>query len=136
MAVDVSNSGGMAQLQALIFDVDGTLAETERDGHRVAFNQAFAEAGLNWQWSVGLYGSLLQVAGGKERIRYFIRRYLPQFQPQEELEALVARLHRAKNKHFKAILQSGAIPLRPGVQRLIAEARAQGCALRSQPPVP
>ena len=56
-------------LEALIFDVDGTLADTERDGHRVAFNQAFAEAGLDWHWGVGLYGELLAVTGGKERMR-------------------------------------------------------------------
>ena len=58
----------MSDLQALIFDVDGTLADTEANGHRVAFNKAFAEAGLNWHWSVELYGDLLAVTGGKERI--------------------------------------------------------------------
>jgi len=129
MAIGVSSFGGMAQLQALIFDVDGTLAETERDGHRVAFNRAFAEVGLDWNWSVGLYGSLLRVSGGKERIRYFMQRYLPRFQPQEELETFIRRLHQTKNKHFKAILQRGMIPLRPGVKRLIAEAQAQGVRL-------
>jgi phosphoglycolate phosphatase-like HAD superfamily hydrolase len=58
----------MSELRALIFDVDGTLADTERDGHRVAFNRAFAEVGLDWEWSVSLYGELLAIAGGKERI--------------------------------------------------------------------
>ena len=62
----------MADLEALLFDVDGTLADTERDGHRVAFNRAFAEAGLDWDWTPELYGRLLDVTGGKERIRHFL----------------------------------------------------------------
>jgi phosphoglycolate phosphatase-like HAD superfamily hydrolase len=62
------------ELQALIFDVDGTLADTERDGHRPAFNAAFAEAGLSWRWNEDLYGELLAVTGGKERIRHFAER--------------------------------------------------------------
>jgi len=66
----------MSKLEALIFDVDGTLADTERDGHRVAFNQAFAEAGLDWDWTVELYGELLQVTGGKERIRLYVEKFL------------------------------------------------------------
>lgn len=61
----------MTQLRALIFDVDGTMADTERDGHRVAFNRAFAEAGKDWDWSGELYGELLEVTGGKERIRFY-----------------------------------------------------------------
>ncbi len=65
----------MSKLEALIFDVDGTLADTERDGHRVAFNQAFTEAGLEWDWDVELYGELLQVTGGKERIRLYIDKF-------------------------------------------------------------
>ena len=69
------------QLQGLIFDVDGTLANTERDGHRVAFNQAFAEAGLDWHWSVEFYGKLLAIAGGKERINFYLDKYLPNFSP-------------------------------------------------------
>ena len=62
-------------LKALIFDVDGTLADTERDGHRLAFNRAFAEAGLDWEWDVGLYGELLAVTGGKERMHHYVERY-------------------------------------------------------------
>ncbi len=63
------------KLEALIFDVDGTLADTEKDGHRVAFNKAFADAGLDWEWSVELYGELLAVTGGKERIRFYLERF-------------------------------------------------------------
>jgi phosphoglycolate phosphatase-like HAD superfamily hydrolase len=69
------------ELQALIFDVDGTLADTERDGHRVAFNAAFAEAGLDWHWSVELYGQLLAITGGKERIRHFVATCQPPLPP-------------------------------------------------------
>ena len=71
----------MNKLQALIFDVDGTLADTEKDGHRVAFNRTFAEAGLDWNWSVSLYGEILEVAGGKERIHFYLQKYRPDFQP-------------------------------------------------------
>jgi phosphoglycolate phosphatase-like HAD superfamily hydrolase len=66
-------------LQALLFDVDGTLADTERDGHRPAFNQAFKEAGLDWHWDVELYGKLLAVTGGKERMKHYIDHYRPDY---------------------------------------------------------
>ena len=69
----------MAELKALIFDVDGTLAETERDGHRPAFNQAFADTGLGWDWTPELYGKLLKVSGGKERIRAYVKDDLGEF---------------------------------------------------------
>lgn len=119
----------MKTLEALIFDVDGTLAETERDGHRVAFNQAFQEFGLPWRWPVGLYGQLLRVAGGKERIRYYVDRYQPKFVPEGDFDALVTALHQAKARHFQALIQSDVIPLRPGVRRLLADARRQGVRL-------
>jgi beta-phosphoglucomutase-like phosphatase (HAD superfamily) len=115
--------------EALIFDVDGTLAETERDGHRVAFNLAFQEFGLSWHWPVGLYGQLLRVAGGKERIRYFIQRYPSGLDPSEDVTDLVAALHEAKTRHFQGLLAQQVIPLRPGVRRLLQEARRQGVRL-------
>ena len=68
----------MYRFDALILDVDGTLADTERDGHRPAFNAAFAEAGLDWHWSTDLYGQRLAVTGGKERIRFFIENTFPE----------------------------------------------------------
>jgi beta-phosphoglucomutase-like phosphatase (HAD superfamily) len=118
-------------LQALIFDVDGTLADTERDGHRVAFNRAFEEVGLDWEWSVELYADLLSVTGGKERIRYYLQRYRPDFQLQADadLAAFIADLHGRKTRHYLALLESGGIPLRPGVARLLDEARAAGMRL-------
>lgn len=119
----------MSKLEALIFDVDGTLADTERDGHRVAFNEAFKEAGLDWDWDVELYGELLQVTGGKERIRLYVEKFLKDFQLDEDITEFSARLHKRKTHFYLELLQSGAIPLRPGVERLINEAREAGLRL-------
>lgn len=116
-------------LQAILFDVDGTLADTERDGHRVAFNLAFRDAGLDWHWDVATYGELLTVTGGKERIRYFIDNYAPRVPEIEDLTGWIAGLHKAKTAHYLELLRQGEIPLRPGVERLIAEARAAGMRL-------
>ncbi len=119
----------MAKLDALLFDVDGTLADTERDGHRVAFNRAFAGAGLDWDWSEELYGKLLAVTGGKERIRYYLDNFNSAFEGPADLDAFIAGLHKAKTAHYTQMLSEGRIPLRPGVRRLIGEARAAGLKL-------
>ncbi|MCK4743365.1 MAG: HAD family hydrolase [Sulfuriflexus sp.] len=117
-------------LKALIFDVDGTLADTERDGHRVAFNLAFAEAGLDWEWSEELYGKLLAVTGGKERIRYYLDNFRTDVTlPGDDEAAYIANLHKTKTKHYTKLLETGAIPLRTGVRRLLDEARAAGLRL-------
>lgn len=110
------------RLAALLFDVDGTLADTERDGHRVAFNQAFRQAGLDWDWSVPLYGELLSVTGGKERIRHFLDSYRPDFQRPMNFAGFVTDLHKAKTVIYTRMLEEGGIPLRPGVHRLLQEA--------------
>lgn len=119
----------MHRLHALIFDVDGTLADTERDGHRVAFNQAFAAAGLPWHWDVPRYGELLAVTGGKERIRQFLAETHPAWLQEADIGARIRALHAAKTQHYLALLATGAIPLRPGVRRLLEEARGDGLRL-------
>ena len=119
----------MSNLELLIFDVDGTLADTERDGHRVAFNRAFKDAGLDWVWSEALYGQLLKVTGGKERIKYYLQSFNTAFQAPEDLDSFVADLHKRKTAHYVALMEEGAIPLRPGVERLINEARSVGMRL-------
>lgn len=116
-------------LQALIFDVDGTLADTERDGHRPAFNAAFAAAGLPWHWDEALYGELLAVTGGKERMRYYARRHDPAFLARADAEGQIRALHQDKTRRYLALLEAGRIPLRPGVAALIDEARAAGLRL-------
>ncbi|MEA5462680.1 HAD family hydrolase [Leptothoe sp. PORK10 BA2] len=122
----------MAELKALIFDVDGTLAETERDGHRPAFNQAFADTGMDWDWTPELYGQLLEVSGGKERILAYVQDYLSDFQLPggfEHLDALIKHLHVTKTNYYKQYAAAGQIPLRPGVERLLNEARREGVRL-------
>ncbi len=118
----------MSKLEALIFDVDGTLSETE-EGHRVAFNRAFSDAGLDWDWTVELYGDLLSVTGGKERLVYYLQRYRPDFQPPRPVAEFAAELHAAKTRHYLQIIAQRAIPLRPGVERLLTEAREAGLRL-------
>ncbi|MDR2348696.1 MAG: hypothetical protein LBD90_08845, partial [Bifidobacteriaceae bacterium] len=122
--------GGPDVVRALIFDCDGTLADTERDGHRVAFNQMFQEIGLPLHWSVEEYGRLLSVAGGKERIASVIG---PDLARQLGLPADPAALrqaiipwHRRKTEIYVELLESGALPARPGVRRLMRAALADG----------
>lgn len=115
-------------MKALVFDCDGVLADTERDGHRVAFNRAFQRLGLNVQWSVEEYGRLLSVAGGKERLaQYFERQGWPE--QARDRQAFIQEVHRLKTDLYMRIIEQGELPLRPGVIRLIDEAFAEGLAL-------
>ncbi len=116
-------------LKAVIFDVDGTLAETERDGHLVAFNAAFKALGLGWQWDEGLYAELLKVTGGKERLAHFITNYFPPMPTGFSPEELISAIHASKTAHYLKLVADGGMKLRPGVLRLIKECRAAGIAL-------
>ncbi|MBU0690053.1 MAG: HAD-IA family hydrolase [Gammaproteobacteria bacterium] len=115
-------------IKAIIFDVDGTLADTE-DGHRQSFNKAFAENGLDWNWDVPLYDKLLKVTGGKERIKYFVSDFLQGYTKPDNFDDFVKHLHAVKTGHYTAMLREGAIPLRPGIKQLIHDARAAGITL-------
>ncbi len=125
----MNNSLDNIQLKSFLFDVDGTLSDTERDGHRVAFNQAFDEYGMDWHWDINTYGKLLAVTGGKERMKFYAEKFLDQDKLPDNLETLIPELHQAKTRHYTELLSTGAIPLRPGVERLINEARQRGFRL-------
>jgi beta-phosphoglucomutase-like phosphatase (HAD superfamily) len=119
------NTKNHHNLRAVLFDVDGTLADTERDGHRPSFNAAFKEFGLNWHWDVELYGRLLIITGGKERIHYFIDKYHPELPAASDINRLITDLHQAKTRHYVSLLKKGGIPLRPGIARLIQQLREE-----------
>jgi HAD superfamily hydrolase (TIGR01509 family) len=120
----------MAQVKALIFDQDGVIIDTERDGHRVAFNAAFREFGYDVEWGVETYHELLQVAGGKERMRHYLHTegFGKEVKPEEEDE-LIKALHKRKTAMFIDLIESGALPLRPGVHRVMKEAKKLGLKL-------
>lgn len=117
-------------LRALIFDVDGTLADTE-SAHRAAFNHAFDELGLGWHWDEALYTELLEISGGKERIRHYWKQVNPDMKALSghAVQDTIARIHELKTAHYEAAVNSGAVVLRPGVLALIDEALAQGLQL-------
>jgi len=118
----------MNKLTTLLFDVDGTLAETE-EIHRQSFNRSFAQAGLDWHWSQSMYGELLAVTGGKERIRHYLANHLPAFSVPGDLDEYIADLHAAKTIIYTDTVAAGNVPIRPGVKRLIDEARQSGLRL-------
>lgn len=115
-------------IKAIIFDVDGTLADTE-DAHRIAFNKAFAENNLDWNWDVELYDKLLKVTGGKERIKYYVSDFLTGYDKPGNFEEFVKHLHRVKTAHYVEMLSNGQIPLRPGIRQLIEQAHGAGIKL-------
>jgi HAD superfamily hydrolase (TIGR01509 family) len=113
-------------LEALIFDVDGTLAETE-EAHRQSFNEAFAAYGLDWSWDKELYRELLQVTGGKERLQHYIDAWKPG--ASEVVRARFAEIYEETSARYAALVEAGAAPARPGVRRLITEAHERGVRL-------
>lgn len=117
------------KLEALIFDVDGTLADTEL-AHLAAFNQVFAQEGIGWQWDVPLYTQLLEVSGGKERMLHYWRQVRPDVTDLGNgVQATVARLHELKTAAYEQAVRDGAVQLRPGVLKLIEAAHAEGLRL-------
>ncbi len=115
-------------MRALIFDCDGVLADTERDGHRVAFNRAFAQKGLDIEWGVDRYGELLKVSGGKERMRHFFEQCGWPVGAMDR-DAYIKELHALKTAIYMEIVETGQLPARPGVCRLVDEATADGMTL-------
>ncbi|MBL8388196.1 MAG: HAD-IA family hydrolase [Hydrogenophaga sp.] len=117
-------------LQALIFDVDGTLADTE-GLHLEAFNHAFRQEGLDWHWSVDDYLRLLEISGGRERLAHHWRIANPDHKEVDggAVQDLIARLHEAKTAYYEQAVLQGAVSLRPGVLALMSEARRQGLQL-------
>lgn len=121
-----------AKLEAILFDCDGVLADTERDGHRPAFNRAFTANAIDENWGVELYGKLLEVGGGKERMTaHWNEVGWPKNMPSDESarQEMVKRLHLQKTDIFMDMINEGAIPLRPGVLRLVDEAIANNVRL-------
>ncbi|HEY60303.1 MAG TPA: HAD-IA family hydrolase [Anaerolineae bacterium] len=117
----------MSGLKGIFFDQDGVIIDTEKDGHRVAFNQTFKSFGYSFQWDVGEYHKLLQVAGGKERMRHYLhtKGFGKVVKPEEEDE-LIKKLHKYKTERFIELIEIGALPLRPGIKRLMKDANKTG----------
>lgn len=118
-------------LKAVLFDVDGTVADTEQLGHRPAYNRAFKKLGFGFRWGPKLYRRLLKHPGGKERLVHYLKRYQPELggmevAAQADPEQWARDVHKLKSKYFRRLVRRGRVPLRPGVARLIAEARAAG----------
>lgn len=116
----------MTGLEAVVFDVDGTLVDSERDGHRVAFNAAFEEAGLPDRWDVATYGGLLAVAGGGRRLAHWFEL---NGRSTEEAQELAARLHPRKTAIMRQLIADGRVRPRPGVLALIEQLAAHGVPL-------
>jgi len=123
--LNIKENPTMGKLKYLLWDVDGTLADTERDGHRVAFNLAFEDANMKRRWDVSTYGELLKVTGGKERMLFDMKRGgMPAMDTEQ-----IAELHASKTQHYQRLIAEGRIPLRPGVRRLLDGAWHEGITI-------
>ena len=108
----------MSQIKAVFFDQDGVIIDTERDGHRVSFNMAFKEFGFTDEWSVDYYHELLQIAGGKERMKHHWKtKGFSKPLTEEEIDNLVKEMHKRKTALFVDLIGTGKLPLRPGIHR-------------------
>ena len=120
----------MAQIKAIFFDQDGVIIDTERDGHRVSFNETFKEFGFDVDWGVEYYHELLQVGGGKERMKHHLhtRGFGKEVQPEQEDE-LIKDMHKRKTTIFIELIESGKLPLRSGIHRFMQEGMQAGLTL-------
>ena len=117
----------MMELAALMLDVDGTIAESE-DAHREAFNAAFKDFGVAWHWDEAIYRDLLGISGGRERIRHYINRTHPEMASRPDLYSFIEAMHRAKSQFYAELVEDKTVKVRPGIIRLLSEARE--CGLR------
>lgn len=120
-------------LRALLFDLDGTLADTEVLGHRPAYNRAFRKLGLTFRWGPKLYRKLLNQPGGEERLLHYLKRYRPELgehhvAARSDPDAWAESVHDLKSRYFRRLVRRGRVPLRPGVARLLREAHGAGIA--------
>jgi HAD superfamily hydrolase (TIGR01509 family) len=112
----------MSQIKAVFFDQDGVIIDTERDGHRVAFNKTFKEFGYDFDWGVDYYHELLQVAGGKERMKHHLKtKGFGKEVKEEDVDELIKAMHKRKTAIFVDLIESGELPLRPGIHRFMKE---------------
>ena len=117
------------KIQALLFDCDGVLAETERDGHRVAYNRAMRELGIDAEWSETEYAELVLVSGGKERLKYYFNKYPSRFPSDKYNGDLIQGIYLKKTGIFKDMANSGSLPPRSGIARVFREAHENGLFL-------
>jgi len=117
----------MTNLRAIFFDQDGVIIDTERDGHRVSFNETFKAFGYDFEWGVDEYHALLQSAGGKERMKYYLdEKGITAGMPPQEVDELIKKMHKYKTDKFIEMIESGQLPLRPGIRRFMKEANQAG----------